>query len=401
MKILYLTQYYESNIGGYQNQLINALHLAGHKLTILACYSKGKKKSFCTNKNDILVVNVPVWNQFGVNPILKGLIQLMLPHSMIAGIKKYLMDKQYDLILYATPPVTLAKVVKFAKQKYKCKTFLMLKDILPQTYVDLGSLKKNGFIYRILRELEKELYKISTYIGCMSDGNIHYVKKHNPYLNFKKLILFPNTICIPRKNDIFFNEKEKYLIDFGIKKDYVVCLFAGNLGIPQGLEVLLQVIKKLKNSKIFFLIIGKGTEYNKIYKFICKHSNINAKLIPYMPEFEFHNLISLCDIGLILLSSNFSVPNIPDKLTTYMAYSLPIVAATDEATDLGAIIMDKAHAGLWSLASDVNKFADNILFIASNDLERKKMAINAKNFFLNHLTTEKSVTILENICRSK
>ena len=59
----------------------------------------------------------------------------------------------------------------------------MLKDIFPHNAVDLGMIQKTGIksiIYKYFRNVEKKLYKISDYIGCMSQANVDYVLKHNP-----------------------------------------------------------------------------------------------------------------------------------------------------------------------------------------------------------------------------
>lgn len=53
-------------------------------------------------------------------------------------------------------------------------TYFLLKDIFPQNAVDLGFLSKAGLkrsIYKYFRKKEIELYKISDYIGCMSNTN--------------------------------------------------------------------------------------------------------------------------------------------------------------------------------------------------------------------------------------
>ena len=44
----------------------------------------------------------------------------------------------FGLILYSTPPITLATPVKRLKKLFGCRTYLMLKDIFPQNAVDLG-----------------------------------------------------------------------------------------------------------------------------------------------------------------------------------------------------------------------------------------------------------------------
>ena len=73
---------------------------------------------------------------------------------------------------------TFKKVIDYFKKRDNATTFLLLKDIFPQNAVDLGILSKRGvkgIIYRFFRKKERDLYRISDYIGCMSPANVAYV----------------------------------------------------------------------------------------------------------------------------------------------------------------------------------------------------------------------------------
>ena len=79
------------------------------------------------------------------NWLEKGLSMIFLPYIMIRGIKKFIPDKHFDLLLYSTPPITYSETIKYIKTKYHSITYLLLKDITPQNAVDMGLLKKNSF----------------------------------------------------------------------------------------------------------------------------------------------------------------------------------------------------------------------------------------------------------------
>lgn len=85
----------------------------------------------------------------------------------------------------------------------------MLKDIFPQNAVDLGMLSKSGarkLIYNLFRKKEEKLYIISDYIGCMSNANVDYIVKNNPYLSEKTIEVCPNSIT---PLEIYITEEEK------------------------------------------------------------------------------------------------------------------------------------------------------------------------------------------------
>lgn len=103
---------------------------------------------------------------------------LSLKGKMKGAINKYLKNKHFDLVVYFTPPITFAGVVKYCKKKFHCKSYLMLKDIFPQNAIDLNMLKTTGLkgiIYKYFKAEEKKLYTISDKIGCMSEMNMSYL----------------------------------------------------------------------------------------------------------------------------------------------------------------------------------------------------------------------------------
>ncbi len=136
---------------------------------------------------------------------------------------------RYDLILYATPPITLYSAIKYCKKQYNAKTFLMLKDIFPQNAVDLELFSKYSLIYLYFRIKEKKYYQISDNIGCMSKGNIEYILENNHKINKKKLCIFYNSIRTNNNKSTIFN------------KNKTIFIFGGNIGKPQNIMFLLGV----------------------------------------------------------------------------------------------------------------------------------------------------------------
>ena len=162
MKILYMSLDYNLEGNGLYQNLVNGLLNKGHKIIIVR---PGKETKLLKIDDNLRVLDVKTGNPFEKNKFKKGINQVLLNYYFKIAIKKNLDNEKIDLVLYATPPITLCGVIKYCKEKYKAKTFLMLKDIFPQNAVDLQMITKNGFIYKYFRKQEKEYYKISDFIG--------------------------------------------------------------------------------------------------------------------------------------------------------------------------------------------------------------------------------------------
>ena len=394
MNVLFITPSFPKEEMGQNIYTDIAEKLASkHKITVVVAEEKKKiDKTTLLMERGLPVLRVKVGNLYNVSFLEKGITFITMQNKIKKAIRQYLNNESYDIILFMAPPVTLGNVVKYAMKKYKAMSYLMQKDIFPQNAIDLKIMTKKSPVYWYFRHKEKEVYKTATIIGCMSKKNIEYLLQHNKFLNKDKLELFPNTItCRKKILDINNNIRSKY----NISRDTVLAVYGGNFGKPQGIDFIEKVLKEYKNSqKVTFLFIGKGTEKNRLYKFIKQENIKNALTLDFIPREEYLEILSDADIGLVFLDYKFTIPNIPSRTLSYFEYSLPIMAATDKNTDYKELLKD-AEAGLWCESNDVEAFKKEFDKLLKNSELRKKMGHNGRKYLEKNLTTDESVKILE------
>ena len=188
----------------------------------------------------------------------------------------------------------------------------------------------------------------------MSQANVEYLLAHNPEIPPEKVHVNPNSIR-PTPADSIQPNKE-LLKKYGIPESSLKLIYGGNLGKPQGIDFMLDVLKALSSQKdVFTLIVGDGTEYNKIAHFLEVQKISNARLIKSLPKDQYLALLRTMDVGLIFLDHRFTIPNFPSRLLDYLDASLPVIAAVDSATDIGKIIY-QSGTGLYCESDDVNAF---------------------------------------------
>ena len=367
MNILYLSAVpfkIDKNPSIYTD-LIQGLISFGDKVTVVSIDSGLKPFQIkkITQKN-IDLVHIGSFQLYNVNIFRKGLAILSLPFFMKRVIKKIDISK-FDVILYETPPITWAGIVK---------------DIFPQNSVDIGLMKKNNFIFKDFKSKEKLLYEVSDYIGCMSKGNMNYILENNPKILKEKVCYFPNT------------KKDTGNENINLKKEKLQFIYGGNMGLPQGVLNIAPAISYFKNDEdIEFIFIGRGTEWNRINEYFKEQKNV--KVLESLPREEYEKLLSSCDVGFIFLDSRFTIPNYPSRTLAYLEKGIPIIAATDKNTDIKDLILDNG-VGLWSCSDDINSLIENIKMMKENKEIRKEFSKNARELFLKEFQVEKSVELL-------
>lgn len=394
MNIIFLTLSAISSVkerGIYQD-LLRKFRDEGHDVTIVTPVERRKRIATNFNKrNGVSILQVKTFNIQKTNIIEKGIGTLAIEYQYLTAIKKNLSKKKFDLILYSTPPITLVKVIKYIKERDGAKSYLLLKDIFPQNAVDMKMLKKDGFLHRQFLKKEKNLYKISDTIGCMSVANVKFILKHNPDINKNKVEVNPNTIE-PVAFNYTFREKNSIREKYNIPVDRKVLVYGGNLGRPQGLDFLLETIITTTLEDAFFLIIGDGTEFHRIQQWFNIKKPSNAKLLQRLPKNDYDQLLAACDIGLIFLDKDFLIPNFPSRLLSYLEMKMPILTATDPNTDIGDVI-EKAKCGYKVIAGDQMEMQKKLNQLLHKD-NLEELGANAIKLLLQEYLIDRSYKLI-------
>ena len=371
---------------GIYTDLLRKCIKEGHNVYIVAAREKRtNKETEYSGENRTHILNVRVGNITKTNIIEKGISTLLIEKQFLPAIKRYYSGVRFDLVLYATPPITFEKVIEYIKNRDKARTYLMLKDIFPQNAVDLGMFSKKGLIYKYFRKKEKKLYSISDYIGCMSEANVDYVLEHNREIDPAKVEVCPNSVEVEECN-ISDEDRLCIRLKYGIPIDKKIFVYGGNLGKPQGIDFLIKCLKSQSDNRdAYFLIIGSGTEYKRLENYYGSSGQKNLKIMSSLPKIDYELLVKACDIGMIFLDRRFTIPNFPSRLLSYMQAKLPVLAVTDANTDVGKVITQGGF-GWWCQSGDIEAFNKVILNVMNSKLS--DMGSNSYQYFLNNYTVD-------------
>ena len=340
--------------------LLRTLRDRGHCVYTVSTHEKRVgKPTALTEESGIHTLRVRTGNITKCGLLEKGISTLRIEGQFKRAIKKYFNGVKFDLVLYSTPPITFAKVVQYVKKRDGATSYLLLKDIFPQNAVDIGVLKKSGLkglLYRFFRRKEKRLYAFSDRIGCMSEANCRYLLTHNPEVDATRVEVCPNSVEV---RDMTVSVEERFALraKYGIPQDKTVFVYGGNLGKPQGVDFLMDCLRReADRENTYFLIVGDGTEYGKLEAFFAAEQLPNAKLLRRLPKEDYDRMVAACDVGLIFLDHRFTIPNFPSRLLSYMQAGVPVLASTDPNTDVGEVIVNGGF-GWWCESNDVAAFS--------------------------------------------
>ena len=392
MNLLFLTMssgLRNVSASGIYTDLMRRFRDEGHEVYII--YPNERREGMPTqlkHEQGVHSLGVRTLNVTKTSIVEKGIGQLMLEGLFKRAMDRYFGGVKFDLILYSTPPITFNSVIKAAKGRNpQAVTYLMLKDIFPQNAVDLGMMRKTGIkgiLYRMFRRKEKELYRISDYIGCMSPANVRYVLEHNPEVSAQRVEIAPNSYDVPSPQPS--PEGKGVRKALGLPMDVPIFIYGGNMGKPQGIPFLVECMRAVKDrTDCHFVIVGDGTEYPMLEAFVNEAHPRAVSVFRQLPKEDYDKLAEACDVGLIFLDYRFTIPNYPSRLLPYLMSRKPIIACTDPNCDTGSLAEQNGY-GLYCPSNSVEAFVKAIDRMLASDI--KLMGEEGYRFFLKNYTTE-------------
>lgn len=211
-------------------------------------------------------------------------------------------------------------------------SWLHIQDLEVDAALGLNVLSASGsarFALKAERWIMRRYSRVSTISGRMAQ------KIHDKGIDDKRLVSFPNWVDITAIEPL--TDRSDYADELGIPENSVVCLYSGNMGAKQGLEILGQVAQRLASkTRLHFVFCGEGPGKLILQK-SCEGLN-RVHFLPLQPLERLGELLGLADIHLLPQRKNAADLVMPSKLTGMMASSRAIIATAAKGTELAEVV---------------------------------------------------------------
>jgi len=401
IRILFLSHFYPPEMGGAASRisgLAKWLVKFGHEVTVITGYPNyptGKIYPEYKNKKNkvefihgVKIVRVRVFATSYQSVFVRLLNYFTLLISAFwIGISE---KNKYDIIIASSPPLTIGILGQFLSKIHKIPWIFDIRDIWPDVAVEAGMLKENGLMHRLSDCLAKYLYRKATHITPVTDRKLIKIETSGIPLNKMSLVsngvdfdLIDNAVNINWRMELDLNDK-------------FIVIYAGLIGIAQGVNVIIETAIKLGNhTDIHFLIVGEGVEKLKLQNRVKALELHNITFLANQPKELIPSLLNISDIALIPLVSDKLLDAVPSKLLEAWACKLPVIlVAGGEAAD----IVTKTQGGIALNSGDTKGIKKAIIDLQDSPELRKKYTMNgykyvSKSFNRESLAREMEIVI--------
>jgi len=271
-------------------------------------------------------------------------------------------------------------------KKHKVPFIFEVRDLWPQTLVDIGALKDKSVVTVLFRKLENFLYNKADKIISVLPSAVDYISALG--IPKDKVIYIPNGINIEWfDNCVQSGEKHQDLEEFfALNEDKHIFTYTGAHGIANGLQTVIDAAYMLQQQgeeSIKILLVGEGPQKELLYR-QCRVLGLN--------NIVFYPAVPKDFVPFILVNSTVTLATVKrspvhmyglsmNKLFDYMASQKPMIFAASTSFDFAR----EAKCGISIEPDNPAQLAEAIVKLKNTDREkREKMGRNGRVFVEKH-----------------
>src|SRR4051812_4882573 len=203
-----------------------------------------------------------------------------------------------DVYVLVSPPLLLGAAGWLAGAVKGAPFVFHVQDMQPDAAVGLGMLRAGWFI-RALYALEAFAYEKAARVSGITRGML--VKFRRKGVPEAKLIYFPNAIELATAGS--FPERGAFRRKHGIPADKFVAIYAGNLGVKQGANVLIEAAQLLRDPRVHILICGDGAQRDVLAEQVRTLGLPNVTMLPLQQGENYLSLLEDADLCFVTQQS--------------------------------------------------------------------------------------------------
>ncbi|WP_225932894.1 glycosyltransferase family 4 protein [Pseudomonas oryzicola] len=372
MNILILSFYYPPDLsaGSFRTKaLVNSLVKdSDKKVTVTVLTTQPSRyQSYTPAASSVEISEAVTVRRIAVGARCGGFLgQAILFSQYAKEVIKFIKGKEYDVVFATSSRMMTATLGSFVARKLNIKLFLDLRDLFIDALPDVFPMRVGCLAAWSLRFLERWTVTKAQSVNLASPGFVNYFKSQYPNMPF--------TVHTNGIDDIFI---ENPLLQSKPASTKLNILYAGNIGMGQGLHHIIPQLAAKLSEQAKFTVIGCGSAITQLKSALSQHSVTNVEIIEPVRRTDLIKYYQNADVLFLHLNDMPSLKNvIPSKLFEYAATEKPILGglsgfsaefASNNITNIGIFnpcdvesaltALQKLHIGVTDRRDFVSKFS--------------------------------------------
>jgi colanic acid biosynthesis glycosyl transferase WcaI len=383
MRILLVTPYYTPDLGPSAplfSMLGAGLAQRGHDVTVVTCvphYPSGQVPTEFRGlgvrrsiEDGVAVLRVPVPSVQRAR-LAQRLLQYLAYQAGAAWTGRSL---QYDALIVANPGLwTALPFAVLSTGRHKPAIF-SVHDVYPDVGIALGIFRHKPVIAGVAA-LERFCLDHAAAVRILSESFRAGV--HALGVSDDKITLIYDWVDTefikPLARD------NRFAAEHDLAAKFVV-LYAGNLGLSQGLEHILKAAELLADQpEVTFVFVGDGSGRERLVAAAAQSNLRNVLFLPFQPRARLPEVLATASVSLISLQRGIGSGSLPSKTFSILASGRPILASVDEMSETWKLVL-RAEAGLCVPPESPGDLAQAIVALLQDPWRCRQLGQNGRSW---------------------
>lgn len=300
-------------------------------------------------------------------PARPGAVQRMLHEAsfVATSLPRALVLPKWDGVVVVSPPLLLGAAAAVAGVFRPAPFVFHVQDLQPAAAVGLGLLKA-GILVTLLEALEGVALRCAAAVSGITVDMVRHFRSLG--VPAQRAWLFPNWIPAGDSAEVPPGEVAALRAAFGVPEGALLATYSGNLGLKQGLEVVLAAAARLREldpeGRVRLVLVGDGVEAAALRdRAAALGAGARLQFRPLLDGPGYRALLAATDVGLVTQRKGTGRYFFPSKLLSLLAAGVPVVAAADPGGSLDAAVSE-SRAGWCVGPGDADALASRLVDLA-------------------------------------
>lgn len=313
---------------------------------------------------------------------------------MVSAYFYALFGRRADVNVYLSQPPFIPLlgflVALIRRQAYYC----VVMDVQPQMAVEMGMMQPDARMTRLLKRMTalswrkaegvivigRCMAKTATGMGVASE-RVHVIQN---WADTEKIVPIKKVENRLRK-------------EMGWQNHFVV-MYAGNIGIPQSFDELLDSAENLReNDDIRFVLIGGGAKRSTVAEQIAQRRLTNVELHPFLHEqYLLAEILSAGDAHYVSLRDGCTGLAVPSKSYGVLAAGRPIFYVGSADAEVAQMVCEE-QIGASIQSGSADELTDTIRAFANDSTCWQATCHRARHTAENIYSTQRAITMYANL----
>jgi|SRR5580765_759430 len=290
-------------------------------------------------------------------------------------------------VVIATSPQLLVGLSGWSISFWKRVPFIFeVRDLWPESLSAVGVGSDNSLLHCVLGKIAGFLYRKADRVVVVTPAFKDHLMNHWQ-LPGDKISIVENGV----ESSLFAPEAAEAALkeQLGLK-DKFVAAYIGTMGMAHGLDTLIDVASKLKQSDpdISLLLVGEGADKERVQAIARERQLSNITFVGQQPREKIPAFIGASDVCLVLLKKTELFKTvIPTKMLEFMSCAKPVILGVDGQARQ---ILDEAHAGITIEPENAVALADAIRRLKADPTAGRAFGQSARAYIVERCSREQS-----------